>query len=44
MIEEINIWVKENAKFKKFMSENIQEIWGTMKRPIRRIIGIEEDS
>ena len=27
---------------KKFLTENIQQIWNTMKRPNLRIIGIEE--
>jgi hypothetical protein len=31
MIEEINLSVKENAKSKKFMTQNIQEIWDTLK-------------
>jgi hypothetical protein len=26
-IEEIDIWVKENAKCKTFLTQNIQEIW-----------------
>ena len=43
-IEEINISVKENVKSKKFMTENIQETWDTIKRLNLRIIGIEEDS
>ena len=41
-IEEIDTPVKENAKYKKFLTQNIQEIWDTMKRPNLRIIGIEE--
>ena len=31
MIEEINLSVKENEKSKKFMTQNIQEIWDTLK-------------
>ena len=31
MIEEIDTSVKENAKSKKFLTQNIQEIWGIMK-------------
>ena len=34
--------VKENVKSKKFLTQNIQEIWDTMKKPNLRIIGIEE--
>ena len=38
---EINISVKENAKSKNFMTQNIQEMWNAMKRSKLRIIGIE---
>jgi uncharacterized coiled-coil protein SlyX len=31
MIEEINTAVKENAKYKKFMTQNVQEVWNTIK-------------
>ena len=34
--------VKENAKCKKLVSENIPEIQDTMRRPNLRIIGIDE--
>ncbi|KAL6089685.1 hypothetical protein STEG23_026096 [Scotinomys teguina] len=34
--------VKENTKSKKVITQNVQEIWDTMKRPNLRIIGIEE--
>ena len=34
--------VKENAKSKKILTQNIQEIQDTMKRPNLRIIGIEQ--
>jgi uncharacterized coiled-coil protein SlyX len=34
--------VKENAKSKKLLTQNIQEIQDTMRRPNLRIIGIEE--
>jgi hypothetical protein len=34
--------VKENAKFKKLLTQNIQEIQDTMRRQNLRIIGIEE--
>ena len=32
-IEEIKSLIKENSKSNKFLSQNIQEIWDTMKRP-----------
>ncbi|KAL6050868.1 hypothetical protein STEG23_017880 [Scotinomys teguina] len=41
-IEEIDSTVKENNKSKKVITENVQEIWDTMKRPNLRIIGKEE--
>ena len=41
-IEEIDSLVKENDKSKKFLTENIQEIWDTMKRPNLWLIGVEE--
>ena len=34
--------IKENAKWKKILTQNIQEIQDTMRRPKLRIIGIEE--
>ena len=34
--------MKENTKSKKFLTQNIQEIQDTMRRPNLRIIGIEE--
>ena len=40
--EEFVSRVKENVKSKKFLTQNIQEIWDTMKRPNLKIIGIEE--
>ena len=33
---------KENVKAKKFLTQNVQEIWNSMKRPNLGIIGIEE--
>ena len=42
-IEEIDSSAKENIKSNKFLTENIQEIWDTVKRPNLRIIGIEEE-
>ena len=37
-IEKINALIKENSKANKFSSQNIQEIWDTIKRPNLRII------
>jgi hypothetical protein len=34
--------IKENSKCKKLLTQNIQEIGDTMKRPNLRIIGMEE--
>jgi hypothetical protein len=39
--ENIYTTVKENAKCKKILTQNIQEIQGTMRSPKLRIIGIE---
>jgi chromosome segregation ATPase len=41
-IENIDTTVKENAKSKKLLTQNIQEIQDTMRRQNLRIIGIEE--
>jgi uncharacterized coiled-coil protein SlyX len=41
-IEEIDISIKENIKAKTFLTQNIQEIWYTMKRPNLRLIEGEE--
>jgi hypothetical protein len=41
-IEKIDTLVKENAKYKKFLTQNIQEIWHTMKTPNIRIVGTEK--
>ena len=41
-IENIDTTVRENAKCKKPLTQNIQEIQYTMRRPNLRIIGIEE--
>ena len=41
-IEEINSLIKENNKSNKFLTQNIQEIWDTMKTPNLRIIRVEE--
>ena len=40
-IEGIKSLIKENNKSNKFLTQNIQEIWETKKRPYQRIIGIE---
>jgi uncharacterized coiled-coil protein SlyX len=41
-IENIDTTVKENAKSKKLLTQNIQKIQDTIRRPNIRIIGIEE--
>jgi hypothetical protein len=41
-IENIDTTVKENAKCKKVLTQNVQEIQDTEWRPNLRIIGIEE--
>ena len=41
-IEDINITVKENKKCKKLLTQNIQEIQDTMRRPNLGIIDVEE--
>jgi hypothetical protein len=40
--EDIDTSVKENRNFKKFLTQNIQEIQDRMKRSNQRTIGIEE--
>ena len=40
--ENIGTTVKENAKFKKLLTQNIQEIQDILRRPNLRIIVIEE--
>jgi hypothetical protein len=42
IIENTDTAVKENAKCKKLLTQNIQEIQDTVRRPNLRIIGIEE--
>jgi hypothetical protein len=42
-IENMDTTIKENAKCKKILTHNIQEIEDTMKRPNLRIIGIYEN-
>jgi hypothetical protein len=41
-IENMDTTVKENTKCKKLLSQIIQQIQDTMRRPNLRIIGIEE--
>jgi hypothetical protein len=41
-IENIDTTVKENAKSKKLLTQNIQETQDSMRRPNLRIICIEE--
>ena len=41
-IENIDTTVKENAKCKKLLTQNIQEIQDTMRKQNLRIIDIEE--
>ena len=41
-IENIEKTVREDAKAKKLLTQNVQEIHDTMRRPNLRIIGIEE--
>jgi wobble nucleotide-excising tRNase len=41
-IENIDTMIKENVKCKKILTQNIQEIQDTMRRPNLRIIGIDE--
>ena len=42
MREQMDSLVKENGKFNKFLTQNIQENWDTMKRLSLIILGIEE--
>jgi chromosome segregation ATPase len=42
-IENMDTTIKENAKCKKILTQNIQEIQDTMKRPNLRIIGVDEN-
>jgi FtsZ-binding cell division protein ZapB len=41
-IENIDTTVKESTKCKNILTQNIQEIQGTRRRPNLRILGIEE--
>ena len=42
-IENISTTIKENAKCKKILTQNIQEIQDTMRRPNLLIIGVDEN-
>jgi hypothetical protein len=42
-IENISTKIKENAKCKKILTQNIQEIQDTMRRPSLWIIGVDEN-
>jgi hypothetical protein len=42
-IQNIDTTIKENSKFKKIQTQDIQEIQDTMRRPNLRIIGIDEN-
>ena len=41
--ENIGTTIKENAKCKKILTQNIQEIQDIMRRPNLKIIGIDEN-
>ena len=41
-IEEINSLIEKHNNSNKFLTQNIQEIWDTMKRSNLRIIGLEK--
>jgi hypothetical protein len=43
-IEKMDTIIKESAKCKKILAQNIQEIQDTMRRPILKIIGIDENT
>ena len=42
-IENMDTTIKENGKCKKILTQNIQEIHNTMRRPNLRIIGVDEN-
>jgi hypothetical protein len=42
-IEIMDTTIKESAKCKKILTQNIQEIKETMRRPNLRIIGVNEN-
>jgi predicted nucleic acid-binding Zn-ribbon protein len=41
--ENISTTIKENTEYKKILTQNIQEIQDTMRRPNLRIIGVDEN-
>ena len=41
-IENIDTTIKENAKCKKILTKNIQEIQDTMRKPKLKLIGIDK--
>jgi hypothetical protein len=43
LIENIDTKIKENAKCKKVLTQNLQEIQETMRRPNLRITGIDKN-
>ena len=42
-IENMDTTIKENAKCKKILTQNIQEIQDTMRKPNLQIIGVDEN-
>ena len=42
-IENISTTIKDNTKRKKILTQNIQEIQDTMRRPNLQIIGVDEN-
>ena len=42
-IENISTTIKENTKRKRILTQNIQEIQDTMRRPNLRILGVDEN-
>jgi hypothetical protein len=42
-IENIDTTVKENGKWKKLLTQNIQDIQDTLRRPNKRIISIRTE-
>jgi predicted nucleic acid-binding Zn-ribbon protein len=42
-VENIRTTIKENAKCKRILTQNIQEIQDTIRRPNLRIIGVDEN-
>jgi hypothetical protein len=42
-IRNLGTTIKENAKCKKILTQNIQEIQDTMRRPHLQIIGVDEN-